>query len=199
MRMLQKKQNKIRLLAFGFSLDLIACIETGVDVQKPGLYVPEGSKTQQGESRSSVGDGGASWRRKALKRMQERSQMEDKSLEQIAEERGVNLDRLKQDVRSASSRRNRGATSHRFSNRPYLDDIHSHRREMKKPPSADRSIFTKKRERNREEGDERQSNQSTSETAASTLNKFPSDGSFLQMFAQASSERGLSKPLLFVE
>ncbi len=167
-----------------------------MDAQKPGLYIPEGSKTQQGESRSVVGDGGASWRRKALKRMQERSQMEDKSLEQIAEERGVNLDRLKHDARNTSYRRNR-ATPHRFSNRAYLDDIHGHRREMKKP-SVDRSVFTKRREKTREEEDRGQSLQSTTETAPSALNKFPSDGSFLQMFAQPSSERGLSKPVPFV-
>lgn len=47
-----------------------------------------------------VGDGGASWRLKALKRMQMRAENEGKTLAQIAQSRGMDLAKLTESARS---------------------------------------------------------------------------------------------------
>ena len=137
---------------------------------------PKGSGNGEAKVRS-VGDGGASWRLRALKRMKERSQIEGKSLEEISEERGMNLDQVMRDAE-----RVRKKPKDRFHHRSYLDDVYNEGSRMKKP-QTERSSFTRNRDRR---ADKRKEARAQVEGEAKGMNKFPSDGSFFQMFAQMS-------------
>ena len=127
-----------------------------------------------------MGDGGASWRLKALKRMKERSQMEDKSLEEIAAERGVDLGQLKREAAHSTAARSRNRFR-RPKRHSYLDDVHSERGQMKKP-QTERSSFARRKDFSQSTENDKTDVPLNTDTTV-VKNKFPSDGSFLSMFS----------------
>lgn len=133
------------------------------------MYDPKG-RSSEAEKRSVVGDGGVGWRMRALKRMKERSREENRSLREIAEERGLSLEQLAQESsRSSEKQRFRGP------HRSYLDDVRSERSKMRRPRFEGSGFARKETKRNVSE------TKRETDTSASIYNKFPNDGSFLQM------------------
>ncbi|KAF7827697.1 CWF19-like protein 2 isoform X1 [Senna tora] len=148
-------------------------------------------------SSSLVGDGGASWRLKALKRAQEQAAREGRKLDQIVEERWGSLGDLTASVAShaaAPSRahlhaikgRKRGLTeehspdsdSHgkKDSKRDYLKDVSVRHHEMRAPKIQDSLSWRKRKSQVAAE------NAGIISAAASSLNKFSNDGSFMDQF-----------------
>ncbi|CAL0320768.1 unnamed protein product [Lupinus luteus] len=150
-------------------------------------------------SSSLVGDGGASWRLKALKRAQEQAAREGKKVQEVVGERWGSLGELTASVAShaaAPSRahlhaiksRQRGINEEkspdsdkhkrRNSTRDYLKDVSVRQREMKAPKVQDSLYWGKRKSQHANaEGAEIIS------AAASSLNKFSNDGSFMGEFA----------------
>ncbi|CAK7338332.1 unnamed protein product [Dovyalis caffra] len=150
-------------------------------------------------SSSVVGDGGASWRLKALKRAQEQAAREGRKLEEVVEERWDSLGQL---TVSASSRmaapsrahlhaiknRKKGLSTEQDSmtdsqsgrdigknaDRGYLKDVSVRHPEMRAPKVHDTLSWGKRKSQNMSVKDA-----ALVSAAASSLNKFTDDGSFM--------------------
>ncbi|TKY50947.1 CWF19 protein 2 [Spatholobus suberectus] len=166
-------------------------------------------------SSSLVGDGGASWRLKALKRAQEQAAREGRNFDKVVEERWGSLGELTASVAShaaaparahlrAIKNRQRGITvenspdsdkrGQRDSKRDYLKDVSVRHHEMKAPKVRDSLSWGK-----------RKSQQAVAEgagvisAAVSSLNKFANDGSFLCDFGSKMSNNSDGSVLESVE
>ncbi|XP_010523627.1 PREDICTED: CWF19-like protein 2 isoform X2 [Tarenaya hassleriana] len=149
-------------------------------------------------STSLVGDGGASWRLKALKRAKEQAAREGKRIEEVVEERWGSLGKLAVSVSSqtaapsrahlhAIKNRRKGhneeadmekqeeRVSEKSSGRAYLRDVSLRHPEMR-APKADSSLSWGKRK------GQAQINEDAGliSEAASRLNKFANDGNFMK-------------------
>ncbi|PIA31458.1 hypothetical protein AQUCO_04900036v1 [Aquilegia coerulea] len=153
-------------------------------------------------SSSVVGDGGASWRLKALKRAQEQAAREGRNLKEVAEERWGSLGQLT--VSAASSRaapahahlhaikdrrrgiaeKNQGVSDNKVNQNDetpyggrggYLKDVSLRHPDMKTPKVNDSLSWRKRKEQNISKGDTE-----LISAAASCLNKFTNDGSFMR-------------------
>ncbi|KAF8660676.1 hypothetical protein HU200_057502 [Digitaria exilis] len=160
---------------------------------------------------SVVGDGGASWRLKALKRAKEQAAREGRKLEEVVEERWGSLGDLAVSVsasRAAHSHAHlhaiRGRKSGNADNseehakgnsegrqggdsgrREYLRDVSSHHHAMRKPKPD--SIPWKRRKQNiSSEG------QALISSAVASLNKFSDDGSFMEKISDVSKNTDAS-------
>ncbi|KAE8731905.1 CwfJ-like family protein, putative isoform 2 [Hibiscus syriacus] len=149
-------------------------------------------------SSSVVGDGGASWRLKALKRAEEQAAREGRSIEEVVLERWGSLDILaeygasrraaaprahlhairnrkqgpddeKKNVADNPSERN----SKRNTTRDYLRDVSLRHSEMRAPKVRDSLSWGKRKHQN---------SPAKSAVATSTANKFTDDGNFMQEF-----------------
>ncbi|KAH1140198.1 hypothetical protein AAZX31_10G251000 [Glycine max] len=172
-----------------------------------GSGYPEESGAKVGAdqllSSSLVGDGGASWRLKALKRAQEQAAREGRRFNEVVEERWSSLGELTAAVAShaaaparahlrAIKNRQRGITEEnsqdsdklgrRDSKRDYLKDVSVRHHEMKAPKVQDSLSWGK-----------RKSQQVVAEgagvisAAVSSLNKFANDGNFMHDFGSKMS------------
>lgn len=162
-----------------------------------------------------VGDGGASWRLKALKRAQEQAAREGRKLDEVVEERWGSLAQITASVattRAASGRahlhaiRDRkreqksehGNGGHegtcnemdkddqriRDNNRDYLRDVSLRESHMKAPKINDSLSW-----RNKKKGSVvRPEDAEIIRTAATCLNKFSNDGSFLQSITKLQNK-----------
>ncbi|GMH40688.1 hypothetical protein BSKO_08592 [Bryopsis sp. KO-2023] len=131
-----------------------------------GVALDAAKKSKEAKDSSEplpvVGDGGASWRLKALKRMRMRAENEGKSLQDIAESRGLDLDKLAEaatrthaahtmaHLSSAKDRARRyqqGVEKEGGKKRQphYLDDIKSDRGRMKVPRVDERLSWNRDR------------------------------------------------------
>ncbi|WVZ60494.1 hypothetical protein U9M48_010507 [Paspalum notatum var. saurae] len=167
-----------------------------------GIGFPEESTPSSAANQllasSVVGDGGASWRLKALKRAKEQAAREGRKLEEVVEERWGTLGDLAVSVsasRAAHSHAhlhairgrksgNAGPEEHAKGNpeghhggdsgrREYLRDVSSQHHAMRKPKPD--SVPWKKRRHNISSED-----QSLISSAIASLNKFSDDGSFME-------------------
>lgn len=155
----------------------------------------------------AVGDGGASWRLKALKRAQEQAAREGRKLDEVVEERWGSLAQMTASVattraaygrahlhairdRKREQKGEHGNGGHegtynemdkddqriRDNNRDYLRDVSLRESHMKAPKINDSLSW-----RNKKKGNVvRPEDAEIIRTAASCLNKFSNDGSFLQ-------------------
>uniref|UniRef100_A0A9I9D975 CWF19-like protein 2 n=1 Tax=Cucumis melo TaxID=3656 RepID=A0A9I9D975_CUCME len=153
-----------------------------------------------------VGDGGASWRLKALKRAEEQAARDGRRLEEVVEERWGSLGQLAVSVAAskvAPSRshlhairnRKRGLTSHQPSDgqnesdsgkssaRDHLKDISSRNPEMREPKVRDSLSWGKQKGQNVSSRDA-----GFISVAVSSLNKFSDDGSFASEFLRQQRE-----------
>ncbi|XP_031494432.1 uncharacterized protein LOC116260324 [Nymphaea colorata] len=173
-----------------------------------GSGYPEEASVEPDQNQFSsvpvVGDGGASWRLKALKRAQEQAAREGRKLDEVVEERWGSLGKM-----TVSLARNRAAPTHAHlrairdrkrghkendeqyvdadhtkshddkvqnEKRDYLKGISVRNPDMRQPKTHDSLSWRKKDLYKSEEHAELIS------SAASGLNKFTNDGSFLQSF-----------------
>ncbi|KAK4263903.1 hypothetical protein QN277_029257 [Acacia crassicarpa] len=148
-------------------------------------------------SSSLVGDGGASWRLKAMKRAQEQAAREGRRLDEVVEERWGSLGDLttslashaaapsRSHLRAIKSRR-RGLTEDesldsndhgKGTKRAYLRDVSVRHREMKAPKIQDSLSWGKRKSQAVAAEDVR-----IISAAASSLNQFTNDGSFMDEF-----------------
>lgn len=154
-------------------------------------------------SSSLVGDGGASWRLKALKRAQEQAAREGRSCQEVVGERWGSLGELTASVASKAAAparahlhairsRQRGVTEEnspdsdkpiqRDSKRDYIKNTPSRDREMKAPKVQDSLSWRKRKSQFAvAEGAE------IIAAAASSLNKFANDGSFMRELVSKES------------
>ncbi|XP_050269888.1 uncharacterized protein LOC126713964 [Quercus robur] len=151
-------------------------------------------------SSSVVGDGGASWRLKALKRAQEQAAREGRRLNEVVEERWGSVGQLAVSVASrkaAPSRahlhaikdRKRGLTEEqkpgsddqserdieKNNDRNYLKDVSFQHHKMREPKVKDSLSWGKGKSQNQSSKDA-----DIVKAAVSSLNKFNNDGSFMQ-------------------
>ncbi|KAK7390931.1 hypothetical protein VNO78_19143 [Psophocarpus tetragonolobus] len=167
-------------------------------------------------SSSLVGDGGASWRLKALKRAQEQAAREGRNFHKVVEERWGSLGELTASVAShaaaparahlrAIKNRQRGKTEENSpdsdkhgrndSKRDYLKDVSLQRHEMKAPKVQD-SLSWGKRKSQQVVGGE---GAEIISAAVSSLNKFANDGSFMHAFGSKTSNNSDGSVLESVE
>lgn len=176
-----------------------------------GIGYPEESTPSNAGSQllasSVVGDGGASWRLKALKRAKEQAAREGRKLEEVVEERWSSLGDLAVSVsasRAAHSHAHlhaiRGRKSGNADNseehvkrnpegqldgssgrREYLRDVSSQHHAMRKPKPD--SVPWKKRRQNISSED-----QALISSAVASLNKFSDDGSFMEKISNVESK-----------
>ncbi|KAK2458581.1 zinc finger CCCH domain-containing protein [Trifolium repens] len=170
-------------------------------------YPEESDEVKVGASQllssSVVGDGGASWRLKALKRAQEQAAREGRSFQEVVGERWGSLGELTASVASkaaaparahlrAIKSRQRGVTEEnspdydkhirRDSKKDYIRNASHRHREMKAPKVQD-SLSWRKR-KNQSVGAE---GAEIIAAAASSLNKFANDGSFMRELVSKES------------
>ncbi|XP_012450968.1 uncharacterized protein LOC105773532 [Gossypium raimondii] len=153
-------------------------------------------------SSSFVGDGGASWRLKALKRAEEQASREGRSIEEVVLERWGSLDILaaygasrraaaprahlhairnrkqgpdneKQNVADNQRERKSERNSERNTTRDYLRDVSLRHSDMKTPKVRDSLSWGKRKNQNIP---------AKNAGAISTANKFTDDGNFMQEF-----------------
>lgn len=155
-------------------------------------------------SSSLVGDGGASWRLKALKRAQEQAAREGRKFDEVVEERWGSLGQLAVSAtshRAAPSRahlhaiknRKRGLTedcqadvedqketdTQKTSNRDYLRDVSLRHPEMRAPKARDSLSWRKRKGQHMSTRDA-----NIISAAFSGLNKFENDGNFMREFSR---------------
>ncbi|KAI4382666.1 hypothetical protein MLD38_008602 [Melastoma candidum] len=159
------------------------------------------------QSSSVVGDGGASWRLKALKRAQEQAAREGRKLNEVVAEQWGSLGELAVSVSAggvapsrahlrAINERRRGQTQDRETprieetdrdtrknNRDYLKDVSLRHPEMRVPNVRDSLSWGKRRTQNMPSKDA-----AVISAAVSSLNKFSNDGSFMQEALRQSRE-----------
>ncbi|KAL2932506.1 CWF19-like protein 2 [Bienertia sinuspersici] len=153
-------------------------------------------------SSSVVGDGGASWRLKALKRAQEQATREGRDVKEVAQERWGSLGHLAVSVASHSAAaprahlhaiksRRMGGTGEAKSDssnqskrdtvkdtgREYLRDVSVRRPEMKAPKVRDSLSWGRRKGQNM-----RSEDAAVISNALSSLNKFSNDGNFMSEF-----------------
>ncbi|KAI4384367.1 hypothetical protein MLD38_002534 [Melastoma candidum] len=172
------------------------------------------AKANGGNLRSSsvVGDGGASWRLKALKRAQEQAAREGRKVNEVVAERWGSLGELAVSVSAggvapsrahlrAINERRRGQTQDiktprieetdgdtRKNNRDYLKDVSLRHPEMRVPKARDSLSWGKRRTQNMPSNDA-----AVISAAVSCLNKFSNDGSFMQeALLQSRDNAGVS-------
>ncbi|XP_021604402.1 CWF19-like protein 2 isoform X2 [Manihot esculenta] len=160
-------------------------------------------------SSSLVGDGGASWRLKALKRAKEQAAREGRKLEEVVEERWGSLGRLavsavshtaapaRAHLHAIKSRKQGSAEQHQTSaddqserdveenaGRDYLKDVSVRHPEMRAPKVRDSLSWGKRKSQKISTKDSGLIN-----AAISSLNKFPDDGSFMsKVLSQQNSD-----------
>ncbi|EEF35967.1 nucleic acid binding protein, putative [Ricinus communis] len=169
-----------------------------------GSGYPDDAEEQRGgghqlPSSSVVGDGGASWRLKALKRAQEQAAREGRKLEQVVEERWDSLGQLTVSAAShtvaparahlhAIKNRKREQAEENQTNvdgknerdveknagRGYLKDLSVRHSEMRAPKAHDSLSWGKRKSQKLSSNDA-----SIISAAVSGMNKFADDGSFL--------------------
>ncbi|KAL1342900.1 uncharacterized protein [Arachis hypogaea] len=169
-------------------------------------YPEESDGTKVGADRllsaSLVGDGGASWRLKALKRAQEQAAREGRSFPEVVAERWGSLGDLTASVASnaaaparahlrAIRSRQRGETEEKsdtdkqsrrdYKRQDYLKDVSVRHGEMKAPKVRDSLSWGKRKSQHSAEG------AALISAAASSLNKFSNDGSFMREFVSNKS------------
>lgn len=162
----------------------------------------DGTKAVNRVSSSSVGDGGASWRMKALKRAQEQAAREGRKLQEVVGERWGSLGQLAVSVASreaapsrahlhATNKRRRGLTeecqdaannqnewaTEKSIGRDYLKDVSTRHSKMKAPKVHDSLSWGKRKSQHLSANDT-----GLVSSAISSLNKFENDGSFIQRF-----------------
>ncbi|KAH9682199.1 hypothetical protein WN943_028999 [Citrus x changshan-huyou] len=155
-------------------------------------------------SSSLVGDGGASWRLKALKRAQEQAAREGRRFDEVVEERWGSLGQLAVSAtshRAAPSRahlhaiknRKSGLTedcqadaedqkerdTQKTSNRDYLRDVSLRHPDMRAPKARDSLSWGKRKGQHMSARDA-----NIVSAAFSGLNKFENDGSFMREFSR---------------
>ncbi|XP_052199215.1 uncharacterized protein LOC127806162 [Diospyros lotus] len=170
-------------------------------MRNDGTGYPEvagGTKTggNQHQSSAVVGDGGASWRMKALKRAQEQAVREGRKLDEVVEDRWGSMGQLAVSVasrRAAPSRAHLHAIKHRQKGlteeqptqgadkkeknigREAQRDVSRHHPEMKVPKLDDSLSWGKQKSQIPSSKDS-----GLISAAISSLNKFANDGSFMQ-------------------
>ena len=168
-----------------------------------------------GQQLPSVGDGGASWRMKALRRAQEQAGQQGHRLSTIVADRWGSLGDLTSEVaereashgmahiKAAKDRRREFLPPRRPSTssfgtgdeETYLSDVKSIKSQMRRPSEVDLEKMSWKR-REREGGSGRESGRGAAEAekekvlagAASALNTFTNDGSFMDQFKTNTKE-----------
>ncbi|XP_031382429.1 CWF19-like protein 2 [Punica granatum] len=171
-------------------------------------YPEEGADKPSGDRllSSSIGDGGASWRLKALKRAQEQAAREGRKVEEVVAERWGSLGQLTVSVSSRSvapsrahlsaiKSRQRGSAEEpntagdeknendtRKGPREYLKDVSIRNSQMRKP-KVDNSLSWGKRKGHKVSAKDA----SFISAAASSLNKFSNDGRFMEEALQKQS------------
>ncbi|CAL4935858.1 unnamed protein product [Urochloa decumbens] len=177
-------------------------------------YPEESTPTNTGNrllASSVVGDGGASWRLKALKRAKEQAAREGRQLKEVVEERWGSLGDLAVSVsgsRAAHSHAHLHAIrgrksgnadnseervkgnpeSHRSGDsgrREYLRDVSSQQHAMRKPKPD--SVPWKRRKQNISSED-----QALITSAVASLNKFSDDGSFMEKISDLNKNTHVS-------
>ncbi|CAH2046839.1 unnamed protein product, partial [Thlaspi arvense] len=178
-------------------------------------YPEEESEKRHGIDRllptSVVGDGGASWRMKALKRAKEQAAREGQKLEEVAGERWGSLGNLVESVasqRAAPSRAHLNAINNRRrvnneendkekkpervsekgNDRDYLKDD-SPRHRVLKAPKTDPSLSWGKRKSQTH----RNEDSKLISEAAAHLNKFSNDGNFMKEMLSKQSNESVSR------
>ncbi|KAF7150452.1 hypothetical protein RHSIM_Rhsim02G0033400 [Rhododendron simsii] len=179
--------------------------------QMENLSTPPLDGKKVGVSSSVVGDGGASWRLKALKRAQEQAARDGRNLKEVVEERWGSVGQLAVSVASrkaASSRahlhaihnRKRGLTGEhqtvvedhnekipgKNTDRESMRDVSCRRSEMKVPKLHDSLSWGKQKRQTMSPKDS-----SLISSALSSLNRFANDGSFMnEVTRQKDDEPG---------
>lgn len=137
-----------------------------------------------------VGDGGASWRMKALHRAQEQSRIEGSSLAELVTDRWGSLHALtagiterrpahaKAHLHSAKDRKGDRAEDS-SSRHHYLRDVKTSRGQMVRPRETDAFDWFTNKKKKEEEG----ITSSLLQKAAPEMNAFSNDGSFMQQFS----------------
>ncbi|XP_077239241.1 cwfJ-like family protein [Tasmannia lanceolata] len=168
-----------------------------------GTGYPEGESQTTGGNHSVVGDGGASWRLKALKRAQEQAAREGRKLDEVVEERWGSLGQLAVSVASRSAApshahlraikdRKRGLIEESETgaedkinatekvlgnNREYLRGVSLRHPEMRKPKVHDSLSWRTRKGQHMSVEDSQ-----LISAAASSLNKYSNDGNFMREF-----------------
>ncbi|KAJ4843823.1 hypothetical protein Tsubulata_014030 [Turnera subulata] len=174
----------------------------------PDDTVEKRDDSNQLPSSSLVGDGGASWRLKALKRAQEQAARDGRNLDEVVEERWGSLGQL---AASAASRaaapsrahlhaiknRRRGVTgeqatadnqqkgdTEKGADREYLKDVSAGLPKMRAPRARDSLSWGKRKGQPMSAKDA-----GVISAAASSLNKFANDGNFMRtLLAQSGND-----------
>ncbi|KAL4590336.1 hypothetical protein LXL04_003265 [Taraxacum kok-saghyz] len=165
----------------------------------------EGAKSGESNllSTSVVGDGGASWRLKALKRAQEQAAREGKKLDEVVGERWGSLGKLAVSVASHSAAPSR-AHLHAIKNRQRLQTKDQKpppdNPENKGTPSQHAKMRVPKSDNSLSWGKKKSQSQSQSQStdasvissALSSMQKFSNDGSFLREFKSQKNDESSS-------
>ncbi|CAI0543354.1 unnamed protein product [Linum tenue] len=179
-------------------------------------YPDEAEEKRSGDrlpSSAVVGDGGASWRLKALKRAQEQAAREGRKLDEVVKERWDSLGQLAVSAashRAAPSRAHLHAIKSRqarqtedqqpasdgkskrdinkSNDRSYLKDV-SFRSEMRAPKVHESLSWGKQKKKKLSTNDA-----NLISSAASCLNKFSNDGSFMNQLLGPNDDLDGSKP-----
>ncbi|XP_076931765.1 uncharacterized protein LOC143597028 [Bidens hawaiensis] len=165
-----------------------------------GSGFPEEEKEGESNlvSKSVVGDGGASWRLKALKRAQEQAAREGKNLDEVVGERWGSLGKLAVSVTSASAapshahlhaiknrirqqNRDQQNDTERDSNKGKPDHHHS---KMRMPRPDDSLSWGKRKSQTMSVKDA-----GVISSALSNMQKFTNDGSFMQQFKSQQKQK----------
>ncbi|XP_076905515.1 uncharacterized protein LOC143561275 isoform X1 [Bidens hawaiensis] len=169
-------------------------------LKNDGSGYPE--EEREGESNllstSVVGDGGASWRLKALKRAQEQAAREGKNLDEVVGERWGSLGKLAVSVTSASAAPSH-AHLHAIKNRIRQQNIDQqndterdsnkgkpdhHQSKMRMPRPDDSLSWGKRKSQTMSVKDA-----GVISSALSSMQKFTNDGSFMQQFKSQQKQK----------
>ncbi|KAI3694896.1 hypothetical protein L1987_77879 [Smallanthus sonchifolius] len=165
-------------------------------------YPEEEEKEKEGESNllstSVVGDGGASWRLKALKRAQEQAAREGKNLDEVVGERWGSLGKLAVSVASGSAAPSH-AHLHAIKNRIRMqtrDQQNDNERDSKKgtPDHHHTKMRMPRPDDSLSWGKRKNQNMSVKDagvisSALSSLQKFTNDGNFMQEFKSQQQQQ----------